>query len=84
MVQVTQKSRKVVEARRLVPTTPARQDWIVTLAGVPNICQDTVHQHLQYGLLVFQLQISEENHLKSVPRSTWVLLGWIGTNIDAF
>ena len=29
-------------------------------------------------------KFSEDVCLKSVPRSTWVVLGWIGTNLDAF
>ena len=32
----------------------------------------------------FRVQISENVSLKSVPRSTWVVLGWIGMNLDAF
>ena len=32
----------------------------------------------------FRVQISEDVSLKSVPRSTWVVLGWIGMNLDAF
>ena len=32
----------------------------------------------------FRVQISENVSLKSVPRSTWVVIGWIGMNLDAF
>ena len=31
-----------------------------------------------------RVQISENVSLKSVPRSTWVVIGWIGMNLDAF
>ena len=36
------------------------------------------------NVVFFRVQISENVSLKSVPRSTWVVLGWIGTNLDAF
>ena len=32
----------------------------------------------------FRVHISKNVSLKSVPRSTWVVLGWIGTNLNAF
>ena len=36
------------------------------------------------NVVFFRVQISENASLKSVPRSTWVVLGWIGMNLDAF
>ena len=36
------------------------------------------------NVVFFRVQIFENVSLKSVPRSTWVLVGWIGTNLDAF
>ena len=41
-------------------------------------------QKTSKNVVFFRVQISENVSLKSVPRSTWVLVGWIGTNLDAF
>ena len=41
-------------------------------------------QKTSKNVVFFSVQISENVSLKSVPRSTWVVIGWIGMNLDAF
>ena len=44
---------------------------------------DSCQKHPK-NVALFRVQISENVSLKSVPRSTWVVIGWIGMNLDAF
>ena len=45
---------------------------------------DSSQKTPQKVVFFFRVQISENVSLKSVPRSTWVVIGWIGMNLDAF